>query len=330
MNSEIGIIGSRGSCQVEAIILKPLGPNQVRIRVSYAGVNRADVEQSLGLYPPPPNASPVLGLECSGFIEEIGPEVKELKVGEKVMALLTGGGFATCVNADAECVLKIPEHLTMVEAAVTPESIFTFWANAVMDGGLCAGKTFLVHGGASGLGSFSLEMAKAMGCRTMSSARGVDRVSFIKNVLLADSVIDTENLSTEAFGLEMLKVLGEESVDVIMDHLGSEVLGIHLKILKHLGRIIFINAVTGEKGYIDLDPLIGKRIHMIGSLLRGRPLVEKDSIKLSIIENAIPLMVEKKLRPKVDLQIPLQDFRRAFERLSQRKNLGKVVLAMGS
>jgi NADPH2:quinone reductase len=122
------------------------------------------VEQSLGLYPPPSGASEVLGLECAGIVEKVGESVGSFKVGDRVMALLTGGGFATYVNADAETVLPVPAHLSLAEAAVIPESLFTFWANAVIDGGLSTGKVFLVHGGASGLGSFSIQIAKAMGC----------------------------------------------------------------------------------------------------------------------------------------------------------------------
>ena len=320
-----GIIGAGENCQFTKLKLSPPKSNQIQIKIAYAGVNRADVEQSLGLYPPPSGASEVLGLECSGVVEKVGDSVRSFKVGDQVMALLTGGGFATHVNSDAETVLPVPEHLTLAEAAVIPESLFTFWANAVMDGGLAAGKSFLVHGGASGLGSFSIQMAKVMGCSCYSTGKGAERVSFIQG-LGVDKVIDTDNIEETELNEKMLSIFGENSVDVIMDHLGAQFLDAHLNILKKQGRIVFINAVSGERGPLDYDLLIGKRIQLIGSILRGRSLQEKDSIRLSIEKGALPILKDQLLRPKVDSEIPIEDFERAFQRLTDRKNQGKIVL----
>lgn len=327
MKEVIGILGVGNDLGLMKISLPAPGASQILIRVAFAGINRADVEQSQGQYPPPPGSSPILGLECSGFVEAVGSAVTGFKVGDPVMALLTGGAFADFVIADTECVLPIPSFMSLRDAAALPESLFTFWANSRIDGNLETGKTFLVHGGASGLGSFAIQMAKAMGCVCFSSARGEARTQFAQSCG-ASTVVNTQGLSTAETCEKLVSTFGISSVDIIMDHLGADYLEAHLKIAKKLGRIILINSVTGDRGSLNYDDLIVKRIQLIGSVLRSRPLGEKKNIRDSIAQFAMPVIEKSKLSPRIDCEYAITDFKKAFEKIIARENMGKILFSL--
>lgn len=306
-----------------------LGKNQVLIEIAYAGLNRADYEQQLGNYGPPLGTTPVLGLECSGRIIKIGPETQtSFKIGDYVMALVTGGAFAETVIADIDCTFLLPSHLDLQTAAILPESIFTFWANVIISGGLKPNMAFLVQGGASGLGSFCIQIAKAMNCSVYSLARGEERVNFVKS-LGADKIVNTQNLEFSEIERLMSKDFNL-GIDVILDHLGGPYLNLYLNLIKKQGRIIFIDCLVGNNTQINLDDLITKRVEIIGSVLRSRNLNEKANIAMQIRNVGIPLMIEKAIKPKIDKIIPIEYASEGFQRLNERKNLGKICFKIGS
>jgi NADPH:quinone reductase len=300
-------------------------PTQIVINVAFAGVNRADVQQSKGVYPPPPGESEILGLECSGVVEAIGSSVSQLKIGDRVMGLLGGGGFGTRVVLDEAVCLPVPSYLSLEQAGALPESLFTFWLNAVMEGGLRDGQRFLTHGGAAGLGSFSVPMAKALGAHVVSSARGHERVEFVRG-LGADHVIDTDGKSVEVIAAEIAKL---EKVDVILDHIGAEYFESHISILNRMGAIVLINSVGTNLAKVDLKKVVFNRLRVVGSTLRSRTLAEKTAIANDLRARALPLMEKLKVPVTVDSIVPVREIARAFERLESRKNLGKIVLKIG-
>ena len=305
----------------------PLSPTQLRVEVHYAGLNRADVQQSKGVYPPPPGESEILGLECSGVVREIGRDVVGFRLGDRVMCLVGGGAFGTLVAAEQNQTFLVPTSMSMQEAATVPESLFTFWVNAVMEGGLEKGKSFLIHGGAAGLGSFSILMAKALGAKVASSARGQERTDFVRG-LGADAVVNTEGKSLEQLGAE-LKLAG--GFDMILDHIGVEYFALHLSLLNRLGKLILINNVSPDAfAQIDVKSLVFKRLTVQGSLLRSRTATEKNLISADIRARALPFLSQEKFTVPIDHVFDVQDFSTAVARLESRKNLGKIVLKVGS
>jgi NADPH2:quinone reductase len=323
----VGPILSRSTHKLEfaELELPSLKPAQLAVSVAYAGVNRADVQQSKGVYPPPPGESDVLGLECSGVVAAIGPGVTKFKIGDRVMGLVGGGGFGTHVIVEEALCLPIPSYLSFEQAATLPESLFTFWLNAVMEAGLRDGHRFLTHGGAAGLGSFSVPMAKALGAKVVSSARGVTRVEFVRS-LGADYVIDTDGKSVEQVCAEISRL---EKVDVILDHIGADYFEAHFSILNRLGAIVLINSVGDDLSKVNLKKLVFNRLRVIGSTLRSRTLAEKTAIADDLRARALPLMEKLKVPVAVDSVIPVREIARAFERLESRANLGKIVLKVG-
>ena len=309
--------------------LPPLRPTQIRVLVRYAGLNRADVQQSKGVYPPPPGESEILGLECSGVVEAVGPSVTRFKIGDQVICLLGGGGFGTRVQVDEELALPVPSYLSLQEAGALPESLFTFWLNAVMEGGLeisaQPAQAFLTHGGAAGLGSFSVAMAKAMGARVISSARGQARVDFVRS-LGADLVVNTEGLSTPDVCLALASA---GKVDVILDHIGADYFETHLSMLNRKGALVMINNVGTENSSIDIRSVVFKRLRVVGSLLRSRTLDEKALIAADVRTRALPLMERVQVPVRIDSVTPIAEIDRAIRRLEDRKSLGKIVLQVG-
>ena len=305
--------------------LSPVAPSQIAVSVRFAGLNRADVQQSKGVYPPPPGESEILGLECSGIVEAVGSAVTRFKIGDRVMCLLGGGGFGTRVIVDEALALAVPSYLSLEECGALPESLFTFWLNAVMEGGLANGGVFLTHGGAAGLGSFSVPMAAALGARVISSARGRERVEFVRS-LGASNVVDTEGRSVSEVCKE-LAALG--SVDVILDHIGTDYFATHLAMLNRKGALVMINNVGAPTSTIDLRSLVFKRLRVVGSLLRSRTLAEKTLSSAELRARALPLMEGKRVPVRVDSVVPVRELERAMTSLEERKSLGKIVLRIG-
>lgn len=318
----LGPIFTDSGLKFESFQKPVLASGEVLVKVAFAGLNRADAQQARGKYPPPPGASPVLGLECSGVISAIGSDVGGFAVGDRVMGLLTGGAFGTYAVMNVATVLKVLPHMSMEEAAALPESLYTFWLNAVMEGGLRPGGSFLIHGGAAGLGSFSVSMAAAMGCRVVSSARGEARCAFVRG-LGAAHVVDT---SFDGF-LDRLRECGK--VDVVLDHIGAEYLETHVSMLNRLGSLVLINAASPGRGQLDMGSVLMKRLRIVGSLLRSRGVEEKAGITASLRESEFGLRLLERVRVPVDSVIPVAEIDRALARLEARESLGKIVLAVG-
>lgn len=299
-------------------------PNEVLIEVYAAGVNRPDVVQRQGLYPAPKGASPILGLEVAGMISEIGSEVTHWKVGDKVCALTNGGGYAEYVAVPAGQLLPIPEGLSMIEAASLPETHFTVWANVFDRAGLKKGERFLVHGGASGIGTTAIQMAKALGAEVFATVGKEDKVKACLD-LGADLVI---NYQEQDF-LDVLKAHTEEKgVDVILDMVGGEYIQKNIKLAAMEGRIVNIAYLQGPVNKVNFLPVMLKRLTITGSTLRP----QSDDIKAAIAENLKniiwPLYESSapKMKPVIAKVFPLDQVVEAHKLMESNQHIGKIIL----
>jgi putative PIG3 family NAD(P)H quinone oxidoreductase len=312
-----------GAGPAEALVEHETGrptpaPGEVLIRVRAAGVNRPDLLQRRGLYPPPPGASTILGLEVAGEIEAIGKGVERWRGGERVCALLGGGGYAEYAIADARHVLPIPDRLNWVEAAALPETVFTVWANVFEGGGLRTGETLLVHGATSGIGVTAIQMAKAAGARVVAVSRGAEKAKAAA-ALGADVAIDA---TAEDF------VAGSGGADVILDMVGAALLPQNLACLNPGGRLVVIAVQGGARAEIDLARLMLMRQTVTGSTLRSRSADEKARLAAAVEAAVWPWIADRRLRPVIDRTYPLARAAEAHRRLEGGRHVGKVVLTL--
>ena len=298
------------------------GPGEVLVRVAAAGVNRADLLQRAGHYPPPPGASEILGLEVSGTVAALGEGVTGWAEGDEVCALLAGGGYAELVAVPAGQLLPAPAGLDLVDAAALPEAVCTAWSNLVGTGGLRAGETVLVHGGSGGVGSAAIQLAFAVGARVLTTAGGPERTARCRE-LGADVAIDHRTQDVVAAVEEATEGRG---VDVILDVLGAGGLDQNVRSLATGGRLVVIGTQKGRKGEIDLGRLLTKRASVHATTLRARPLEEKAAIVADVRERAWPLLDDGRLRPVVAERLPLAEAARAHELLDSGAVFGKVLL----
>jgi putative PIG3 family NAD(P)H quinone oxidoreductase len=298
------------------------GPGEVLVRVAAAGVNRADLLQRAGHYPPPPGASEILGLEVSGTVGAVGDGVTGWAVGDEVCALLAGGGYAELVAVPAGQLLPAPAGLELVDAAALPEAVCTAWSNLIGTGGLRAGETVLVHGGSGGVGSAAIQLASAVGARVLTTAGGPERAERCRE-LGADVAIDHRTQDVVAAVAEATDGRG---VDVILDVLGAGGLDQNVRSLATGGRLVVIGTQKGRKGEIDLGRLLTKRASVHATTLRARPLAEKAAIVADVRERAWPLLSDGRLRPVVAERLPLAEAARAHELLDSGAVFGKVLL----
>lgn len=292
-----------------------LGPNEVQIKTAYSAVNRADLLQAAGKYPPPPGVTDVLGLECTGEVIAVGSAVTRWNVGDSVCALLAGGGYATTVIADAGSLLPIPKGLTVKESAALTEVVCTVWSNVYMIAGLRPGERFLVHGGGSGIGTMAIQLAKATGAFVAATARREKHEQL--KALGADLVID---YTTEDFVEKM------GSADVILDSLGGSYLDRNLSTLTTNGRLAIIGSMGGSKAELDIATLIRKRAAITGTTLRGRSLAEKAAICNSVEKHVWPLIESGQVKPVIDKVFPLSQWKQAHEYVASNAHIGKVLL----
>jgi len=295
---------------------------EVLIRVEAAGVNHADVYQRKGEYPPPKGASPILGLEVAGTVEAIGLGVSTFCVGDRVMALVRGGGYAEFCVASQETTLPIPSTLNFVEAAAIPEAYFTIWSNVFEMAGLIAGETILVHGGTSGIGSTTIQLARAFDAHVIATARTPEKCSACLRLGAHHAI----NYSQKDFAEEVKKITNDQGVDVIFDWIGEKYFEKHIGLLKRKGRLALIDCSTGEWGKLDLGRLIVKNLYVMGSVLRGRPLSEKTEIARQISKHLIPLLESSKIKPLIHGTIPFSDAQRAHDIMEESSHIGKIVL----
>lgn len=295
------------------------GAHEILIRVAAAGVNRPDLMQRAGLYPPPPGASPILGLEAAGEIVEVGHGVTRWHVGDKVTALLSGGGYAEYAVAHEGAALAIPRGLSMIEAAALPEATFTVWANVFEGGALQPHETLLVHGGASGIGTTAIQMAKAHGARVIATAGDAAKVALCQK-LGAERAI---NYRTEEFE-KIVRDMG--GADVVLDMVGGPYVQKNLDVLNDGGRVVMIAFLQGPQANLNLVRLMLKRLTLTGSTLRSRSNEEKARIGAEVERRVWPWVEAKYVRPVIDSTFPLEEADAAHARLQSGEHAGKIVL----
>jgi len=299
-------------------------PNEILVRVAAAGVNRPDVAQRAGKYPPPPDASPLPGLEIAGEVAACGAEAKLWKVGDKVCALAHGGGYAEyCVVPEAQA-LPVPKGLSMVEAASLPETYFTVWSNVFDRGRLAAGETLLVQGGTSGIGVTAIQMAAAMGNRVFATA-GSDEKCAACVKLGAEKAI---NYKTQDFAAEAKAATGGKGVDVVLDMVGGDYVPREIDCLAPDGRLVFIAVLGGWKTEINISNVMVKRLTLTGSTLRPRPVAFKGAIAKNLREKVWPLLEAKKIRPVIYKTFPLAQAAEAHRLMESSQHIGKIMLTV--
>jgi len=296
-------------------------PGQVVVAVAASAVNRADLQQRQGFYPPPPGETDILGLECSGTVEAVGEGVDRWRVGDRVCALLAGGGYADRVAVPIGQLLAVPASIDLVEAAALPEVVCTVWSNVFMLAALQPGEIFLVHGGGGGIGTMAIQLAHALGAIVVTTVGSEDKAARCRE-LGADVAI---NYREQDF-VEEVRRLDEAGANVILDNMGASYLGRNIDALATEGRLVVIGLQGGAKGELDLRKLLGKRGAVIATGLRSRPAAGKAAIVASVEQNVWPLVVEKKIRPIVHETFRLDDVRSAHEIVEASSHVGKVLL----
>jgi putative PIG3 family NAD(P)H quinone oxidoreductase len=322
-------IGRPGSPDVLVATERPdpiAGPGEILIRVAAAGVNRPDVMQRRGLYPPPPGASDIPGLEVAGTVAALGAGVDGWRVGEPLCALVAGGGYATYCVAPAPQCLPIPSPLDVVSAAAVPETFFTVWSNVFERGRLAHGESALFHGGSSGIGTTAIQLAVARRARVFVTA-GSDEKCRACEQLGAELAI---NYRTADFVESILERTGGLGVDLVLDIVGGSYLPRNVSVLAVDGRLVQIGLMDGEPtAPIDLRRVLGRRLTVTGSTLRARPVMEKGAIAAALRREVWPLLEQGRVRPIVYRTFPLADAASAHRLLESSEHIGKIVLLAG-
>lgn len=299
-----------------------LGPGDLRIRVAAAGVNRADLLQRQGHYPPPPGASPLLGLECSGEVIEVGQNVEGWSPGDRVMALLAGGGYAEQVVVDAGSAMRVPESIDLIEAAALPEVLLTVYLNVFELGGLGPGDALLVHGGGSGIGTAAIQMAKSVDAGVVATAGSEEKCERCRQ-LGADVAV---NYREEDFAEAARSTTGGRGVDVVLDSIGGPYLEANLKSLAMDGRLVVIGLMGGAKAELPMGLLLSRRLHVIGSTLRARSALEKAGLVSSLMVRFRDQLASGEIRPIVDRVLPLEQAAEAHRVMKASEHFGKILL----
>jgi putative PIG3 family NAD(P)H quinone oxidoreductase len=297
------------------------GPGEVVIDVAASAVNRADLLQRAGFYPPPPGAPSYPGLECSGRISAVGEGVTTWRAGDEVCALLGGGGYAEKVAVRADNCLPVPAGVTLQEAAALPEVACTVWSNVFGLARLQAGETLLVHGGGSGIGTFAIQLAAGRGAHVLTTARVAKHPMLID--LGAHTTID---YSTEDFVAACLEATSGKGIDVVLDIMGASYLERNVNVLATGGRLVIIGMQGGSRAELNLATLMTKRAWVISTALRSRSAEEKASIIAAVRENVWPLVDAGKVRPVVHIRVPMSQAAEAHRLVESSEHLGKVLL----
>lgn len=300
------------------------GPGQILIKVHAAGINRPDVLQRQGLYPAPKGHSEILGLEVAGEVSATGPNATRFQRGDKVMALVNGGGYAEYCIAEEPATLPIPAGLSFVEAAAVPETFFTVWHNVFERAALRPGEWFMIHGGTSGIGVTAIQLAKACGARVIATAGSPAKCETCTK-LGADHAIDYR---AQDFVEVVKDVTGKRGVDVILDMVGGDYVDRNIRSLADDGRLVYIAFLKGAKVEVDLMRVMLKRLTITGSTLRIRPTEIKGRIAAAISEKVVPMLADGRLKVVMDSTYPLADAARAHARLDEGAHVGKIVLTI--
>ena len=318
--------GGDAGCMTQAEGPQPLpGPGQILIKVVCAGVNRPDVLQRSGRYPPPPDASPVLGLEVAGRVAALGAGVTQWKVGDGVTALTPGGGYAEYCVAAASHALPIPAGMDFASAAALPETWFTVWANLVDLGRLKRGERLLVHGGSSGIGLVAIQLAKHLGVECMVTVGNEEKAAFCRAAGAAQAI----NYRTADFAEEVKRITDGAGVDVILDMVGAPYFQRNLAALRRDGRLVIVAFLEGSKGEADLMPIMIKRLTVTGSTMRPRTVAEKAAIRDALAANIWPALAQGRLLPHLCAHFPLAQAAAAHRLMESSRHIGKIVLEVG-
>ena len=299
-----------------------LKQGEVLIEVSASAINRADLMQRRGLYPPPAGASPILGLECSGIVTQVSETVDRFKEGDSVCALLAGGGYAQKVAVDQGSVLPVPAGLTLLEAASLPEVYATAWLNLFIEAGLRPGEKVILHAGASGVGTAAIQLCKAFGSPSFVTAGSEEKLAFCRSLGATDGF----NRHDGSFLQAAKAFSGAVGVDVVLDPVGGAYLEDNLNVLGLYGRLVLIGLMGGSNREINLGQLMVKRLRVIGSTLRARSLIEKAAIIKDLQEQVWPKISEGEIRPVIDKVFPMQAAAEAQDWVATDQTIGKVVL----
>ncbi len=318
-------IAQPGAADVLRATTRPVpdpAPGEVLIQVSAAGVNRPDVMQRLGMYPPPPGAPDIPGLEVAGTIVKLGNEASRWKPGDRVCALVAGGGYAQYVSAPWQQCLPVPEGLTMTEAAALPETFFTVWANVFERGALAPGETLLVQGGSSGIGVTAIQLARAFGHRVFVTAGSADKCRECER-LGAERAINYKN---EDFVSVVKEVTGGRGIDVILDMVAGDYVPRELQCLANDGRLVIIAFLGGTKTQLNMTDILVRRLTITGSTLRPRPVAFKARLAEKLEEKVWPLIASGRIRPVIHSRFALDDARKAHALMESSAHIGKLML----
>lgn len=300
------------------------GPEEVLVQVAAAGVNRPDVAQRQGLYPPPPGAPSIPGLEIAGTVVAIGGNVSRWRPGDRVCALVAGGGYAEyCVAPAAQC-LAVPAGMAMADAAGLPETWFTIWSNVMDRGRARAGETLLVHGGTSGIGVTAIQLGKLIGLQVIVTAGSAQKCE----AALALGAAHAINYREQDFVAEVARITGKRGVDMVLDMVGGDYLPRNLRCLAEEGRHISIAFLNGQKAETDIGRIMAKRLTLTGSMLRARPVSFKAQIAETLEGAVWPAFEDGRLQPVTDRVFPLAQAAEAHRRMEASQHVGKIVLAV--
>ncbi len=327
--AEMTVIGIRAPGGPEMLVpqTRPLpqpGAGEVLIKVAAAGVNRPDVMQRLGLYPPPHGATDIPGLEIAGQVVALGPGASRWKVGEQVMALVVGGGYAEYCPAHESHCLPIPAGIDLIQAAAIPETFFTVWHNAFERGGLQTGETLLVHGGSSGIGTTAIQLGKAFGAKVITTAGSPEKCAACRK-LGADVAV---NYKSEDFVAATKAATGGKGANVILDMVGGDYVGRNYEAAAVDGRIVQIAFQGGSKATVDFVRIMLKRLTHTGSTLRARSVADKGAIARAVEERVLPMIAAGRVKPVIDGTFPLDMASAAHARMEASEHIGKIVLTV--
>ena len=300
------------------------GPGEVLIEVAAAGLNRADVMQRNGHYPPPPGASDLLGLEVSGTVADSASDVSGICIGDEVCALLAGGGYAEYCTAPASSCLPVPDNMGLIEAAAVPETFFTVWTNLFMRGKLRSGEKCLIHGGSSGIGTTAIQLGKAFGAQVCVTAGTEEKCRACIDIGAERAI----NYRTTDFVEAVHEWTNGKGVNLILDIISGDYVAKNIKCLAAEGRLVIIATQGGLKAQINVLPIMTQRLTITGSTLRPRTVEQKAQIADELRANAWPLLNEGKIKPVIDSVFPLNDVQKAHERLESGSHFGKILLTM--
>ncbi len=306
----------------QEVVSPDCGDDEVLVDIHATALNRADLMQRAGNYPPPPGAPDILGLEMAGTVAKVGANVTDWQPGDRVCALLPGGGYAEQVNVPADMLMPIPADWSFEQAAGLPEVFFTAYLNLFMEASLKKGETALIHGGASGVGTAGIQLAHRAGCRVFVTASTGEKLARCRE-LGAELAI---NYKEEDFAERIRAYTNNEGLDVIMDMVGAPYLERNLALLKVYGRLVFISMLGGAETKINLGALMGRRLRLIGSVLRPRPVAEKVEIKRRFMTQFWPLLENGVIQPIIDTVYPIEQANQAHEQMANNENIGKIIL----